>query len=131
MPDGVDLVSPSSRLAADANGDGSVTIGDLPGWLAQLFFLPGDWALWAIASYAPPLAGLLGDPPRYGGFVSGFVATVFWLLVLIALGTGYAYAVDFDRRATRAASGFYGEVRRVLCVAARRLRARLRRVKAN
>jgi hypothetical protein len=33
----------------------TVGLGDLPGWLAQ-FFLPGDWSVWVIAKYAPPVA---------------------------------------------------------------------------
>jgi hypothetical protein len=119
---------PPSALAVDANGDGRITLADAPSWLAHLFFLPGDWALWAIAKYTPPLASFLSDgAPAYGGFVSGFIAAVFWSLVLVVLGTGYAYVVDFDRRATLVVSRLLDEARRVLRVAGRLLRFRLRR----
>jgi hypothetical protein len=47
--------------------------------------------------------------------------------VLVVLGTGYAYVVELDRRATRASSRIYGEIRRVFRVASNLLRARLRR----
>jgi hypothetical protein len=129
MPSPVDELSqPTAALAIDANGDGRITLADASSWLAHLFFFPGDWTLWAVAKYAPPLASLLSDgAPAYGGFVSGFIATVFWVLVLAVLGTGYAYVVDFDRRATRASVRLLDEVRRVLRVAARLLRFRFRR----
>ncbi len=129
MPDPTGpVLSPPSAFVADANGDGGVTLGDLPGWLGQLFFLPGDWSLWVIVRYAPPVASLFGgDAPSYGGFVSGFIAVVFWCLVLVVLGTGYAYLVEFDRRATRASSRLFSEIRRTFRVASRLVRARLRR----
>jgi hypothetical protein len=129
MPDPIQpVLTRPSAFAADANGDGGVTLGDLPGWLAQLFFLPGDWSVWVIAKYAPLVASLVGsDTLNYGGFVSGFIAVAFWSLVLIVLGTGYAYVVELDRRATRASSRIYGEMRRVFRVASHLLRARLRR----
>ena len=119
-----DAEFPSFR--ADANGDGRIAFDDLPAWLAQLFFLPGDWAVWAIVKYAPPLASVLGiGSDSYGGFVSGFLAALSWLIVLVLLGAVYSYVVDFDRRATRASRQAYGSLLRIWRAATRSLRARL------
>jgi len=124
MPSPVDeVLPPPSTLAGDANGDGRLTFGDVPHWLTHLFFLPGDWAVWAIARYTPFAAFAGGDSPSYGGFASGFIALVFWFLVLALLGAGYSYVVDFDRRATRVSARVYDEMRRLLRVASRLLRA--------
>jgi hypothetical protein len=127
MPSSADVLSPPAALAFDANGDGRLTLGDVPSWLAHFFFLPGDWTLWALAKYAPPLASLLTDgAPAYGQLVSGFIAAVFWSIVLVA-GTGYSYVVEMDRRATNAFGRLFAHVRRVVRVAARLLRTSLRR----
>jgi hypothetical protein len=132
MPSSADVLSPPAAFAADANGDGLSTLGDVTAWLAHLFFLPGDWALWAASKYAPPLAALLADgEPAYGSFVSGFIAAVFWSLVLAAVGTGYSYFVEMDRRATRGFERLFAGARRLARVAVRLLRTTLRRADAH
>src|SRR5262249_11034298 len=97
----------------DANGDGRVTIGDASGWLQHAFFVPGDWTLWAIATYAPPLARFLEvDAAVSGGLASGIVSACEWAVAIVAVGMASAYVRDVDRRLTRAAIVKHGAVSR-------------------
>jgi len=125
MPLGT-LRPPPTFFVADADHDGRVTGADALAWLEQAFFLPGDWALWSIARYAPSLASAFGiKTPEYGGFLAGTISTVVWLLAIILIGTLYSYVVAFNRRATRGMHRLQADALRLLRAAGVWLRARL------
>jgi hypothetical protein len=37
------------KLKRDINGDGKVTISDVPGWVKWLVYYPGDWLIYGFA----------------------------------------------------------------------------------
>jgi hypothetical protein len=94
----------------------------------QLFFLPGDWAIYLLARYVAPLANALGvGPADYGGAYSACLSLIGWSLVVIALIVAVGAVRDFDRRLTQAIGAAYREAcRRVrlLLVLARHRRGR-------
>ena len=123
-----DIPKPSSLWRADPSGDPSYTISDLGLWLQDAFFLPGDWLIWATATYAAPVAEFLEIGANdYGGVLSGFVSALAWILLMIAAGVTYGAVRDFDRRVTDAAGRLYADVRRRLRIAGALLVYRLRR----
>jgi hypothetical protein len=127
MPIATNVTAPPEPFFGDANGDGGITIGDAGGWLQQAFFLPGDWSLWALATYAPPVARFLEvDAADYGGLASGMIAAGVWTLGFVTLGMGWLYVRDLDRRATRGAAGLFAHIALRLRIAAARLRERRR-----
>jgi DNA-binding MarR family transcriptional regulator len=72
--------------------------------VAKLFFLPGDTFIFALSTYAAPVARLLGiSAADYGGVLAAFVSTCVWLAAFIALSIAYHSVLDFDRRATAGA----------------------------
>lgn len=77
---------PEPSFALDANADGSFTISDILPWLAQAYFLPGDWLIWLAVTRAPFIADFLevstGD---YGGLLSGFLSGGVWLATFIGI----------------------------------------------
>lgn len=81
-----EVQQPAPSFALDANADGSFTISDLLPWLAQVYFLPGDWLVWLTVTRAPFVADFLelsvGD---YGGLLSGFLSGSVWLLGFIGV----------------------------------------------
>jgi hypothetical protein len=99
-----------SSLAIDANGDGALTWADTGPYLDRLFFLPGDWLIWAIAAYTPETAELLGvGVDDYHGVWAGFVSACTWGLLLIGSSIGYHALRDADRRLTRSLARAYAE----------------------
>jgi hypothetical protein len=112
MPTATDVITPPEPSFGDANGDGGISITDAGGWLLHAFFLPGDWSLWALATYAPSVARFLEvDAADYGGLASGMISAAAWILGVIAVGMTWAYVRDLDRRATR---GFVGLLAHVM-----------------
>ena len=94
---------PFARLTLDANGDGHFTAADVFEHLEALFFLPGDVCLFALSTYAAPLAHLLGfGPADYGGVVSGVLSACAWFIAFTSASIAYHYMLDLDRRATGA-----------------------------
>jgi hypothetical protein len=92
-----------TRFALDANGDGKLTTADLYQHLHALFFLPGDALLFALSTYAGPVARLFGfGPSDYGGVASGVLSACAWLIVLMVCSITYRSVRDFDRRVTTA-----------------------------
>jgi DNA-binding MarR family transcriptional regulator len=100
--------NPLNQMTLDANGDGQLTVGDLPESVGAAFFLPGDIFLWALSTYATPLARLLEiSPADYGGVLSGFVSTCVWLASYVGLAVTYHFVRDVDRRLTRATTQLF------------------------
>jgi hypothetical protein len=74
-------------LPADMNADGVVTISDVGLWTQWFFFLPGD-ALLAGIMAKPELATFFEiTPASYGGWSSGVMSMIAWLIVYAVLGT--------------------------------------------
>lgn len=130
MPTTTDVVLPPRPALGDTNGDGSLTIADAGGWLLHVFFLPGDWAIWVLATYAPSVAGFLEiGAADYGGLASGMVSAASWILGFIAVGMTWLYVRDLDRRATRGTVTLFAHVMLRLRLMAARLRGRRRAAK--
>ena len=92
---------PIADLALDTTGRGMTT--DLILYLSKLFSVPGDFFIWALTTYAAPLARFFGiGPSAYGGVLSGFISTCAWIAAFIAAAIAYQAVVDFDRRVTAA-----------------------------
>ena len=121
-------VPPPPLPALDANGDGSVTFGDLAGWLRQAFFLPGDGVIWLVSTYTPSVAHFLGlGPEDYGGVGSGLTSGVVWLAVFLLVVIVYSKIRELDRRLTRGVAVLYDNVLRRVRISAAVLRQRFRR----
>lgn len=84
-------------------GTGAFTIGDLPAMFAVLFFVPGDWLLWSIATYAPAAARPLAlGPGDFGGPLSAGVSALAWSVSLVIATITYRALRDFDDALTGA-----------------------------
>lgn len=73
------------RFLADMNGDGIVSVRDVPHWAAWLFYLPGDAF---IALFGTTRVGVFLEltPTSFGGSTSAMLSVALWLLaVAIAL----------------------------------------------
>lgn len=75
------------------------------GWrlpaLDEVFFLPGDWAIYALATHAPSLAAMLGvGSADYGGLYAGVLSFWFWVLLSLALVMAAAAVRSLDRALT-------------------------------
>ena len=107
---------PLGQLTLDANGDGQFTAADVFTNLAALFFLPGDLFLFALSTYATPVAhGLDLGPADYRGFVSGVLSACAWFMAFTIASIAYHYILDVDRRLT-------GTTRRLFATAGLRVR---------
>lgn len=74
-------------FAADANGDGAVTISDVWEWVLYVFFAPGDLLLLWIMG-APDLARFLElDASSLQGWGSGFISACVWVAFLSAISS--------------------------------------------
>ncbi len=119
--------NPIERLAADADRNGHVTLADLPGWLGELFFIPGDGLLWMLVTYAPGLAQFLEiSPTDYGGTLAAFLSTCAWLTTFVAGSIAYQWVLDADRRLTRAVGGLFKDSVMRARIASKLLRQRWR-----
>jgi len=97
----------------DLNGDGQLAVGDLPAWLVDAFFMPGDWLIQVTLTYASPVARFFGvDAGDYGGTLSGLVSTVVWLFGARLVMLAYGATRDFDHALTRSLTRKYSEARR-------------------
>lgn len=114
---------PVSPWIADANADGFVTIGDVVPWCYHAFLLPGDWSIWATASYAPAVARFLElNEADYGGGLAAFLSAVAWIALAVGLLAVCRFVRMLDRRVTDAAVALYRDI----LLRWRILRARLR-----
>jgi hypothetical protein len=98
----------------------------------ELFFLPGDWAIYLIARYVPAAGDWLGlGADLYGTSLAGFISFAVWLVTFIGLIILWASIRSFDRAVTRSIAAGYAEVRRrvrMLMVLATYRRRRSKRV---
>lgn len=123
-----EITKPGGALRPDVNGDGTVTIADLPGWAVEVFFLPGDWLVWAIRTHAAPVARFLElGADDYGGVLSGSFSGLCWLALLMLTVVVLRAVHNFDQALTTRLRRGYSTARLRLRVAARLLEARLRR----
>jgi hypothetical protein len=68
----------------DTNGDGKVTISDVPGWIEWAVYYPGDWAIYELLKKPGSAAEFLElTPASYGGNMSLIISLVAFLLVLV------------------------------------------------
>ena len=115
-----------TRLAADQNGDGQFTIGDIGPWLMQLLLLPGDGLLSMIIHHTPGVAGFLElGPDDYGGTLAIVLAVLFWLAALILGGMLLNAVHSIDRSLTAWLRGQYSTCLRMVRASARRARIML------
>lgn len=126
-----DIPAPPRFPPFDANGDHAVSLADAGTWLQHVYFLPGDWLLWLLSVYLPSIARLFGagSTPPYGSLTSGLVSGFAWLAISVALIVAWTAVRDFDRRLTRAVSGFYDDSLRRVRIAVAVFRSKLRRRK--
>jgi DNA-binding MarR family transcriptional regulator len=129
MPKATDAVpEPQAPAAVDIDGDGELTLNDADEWLLHMFFLPGDWSLWALTTYAPWAARFLDvGPADYGGVLSGYLSVCAWLAALIAAAITYHFIRDADRKLTLAIAQRYDDLLRRLRIGVALLRQRWRR----
>ena len=109
----LDIAKPLSVWRADVNADGELTISDAFLWLGDAFFVPGDWLIWAVATYVSPLARFLElGPSAYGGILSGFVSAFAWLASLLIVIIVNGKVQDFDQALTAMIRRGFAETRR-------------------
>jgi hypothetical protein len=102
---------PPNPFVADA---GALAIPSLEQW----FLLPGDWALYLLASRAPAMAEILGvSSADYGSAMAGFVAWVLWLTFAITSIVVTAAVRRFDLALTSRIAYGVAELRRRLRMA--------------
>jgi hypothetical protein len=89
--------------------DGAFSLPSFEEW----FYLPGDWALYLLASRVPAVADLLGaGSPDYGGSTAGLLAWFLWIVFAIALVAATAAVRRFDRAVTAGIVTGAAEIRR-------------------
>jgi hypothetical protein len=100
------IAKPLNPFMTDAGDLALASIGDV-------FFLPGDWLIYLLASRVPGAAELLDlGPGDYGGTLAAFVSSAAWLvLALGAIATASAVR-RFDRALTSAIVGAALDARR-------------------
>jgi hypothetical protein len=81
--------------------------------IGELFFLPGDWLIYLLASRVPAAAELLPvGPGDYGGTLAGFLSAAVWLVLAIGAIATTSAVRRFDRMLTSALVGVATEARR-------------------
>lgn len=106
------------------------TIADVGAWLLLVFFLPGDWLVWALARYAAPIAQFLElSVADYGGVFSGFVSALVWLALLVVASVTCAAIRHFDEALTARIVQLCTEVRRRIRLASNLIAYRMRRLR--
>jgi hypothetical protein len=72
------------NFVADMNGDGAVTLWDLPLWRDWLFYYPGDLLIAFVLRYLPTWAVFLEwNASAYGGTFSGVMSFLFWPTIVV------------------------------------------------
>jgi hypothetical protein len=101
VPPGLEAAGADAWLASD---DWSVQ-------LYQLFSLPGDSLVWAIASYMPSVAAFLEiGPDDYGSVLAGFVSACAWIVLMVTTAIVYQKIRDVDDALTRGVASFGAHV---------------------
>jgi len=97
-------------LMADMHLDAQFTLADLWARLVQCFFVPGNFVLWCLVTYAPPLARLVElSPADYHGVFTGIISAMFWLAAIVLCGAAYNFIRRIDRVVTGGFVKFYRE----------------------
>jgi hypothetical protein len=124
--------SPLARLTFETGGGDHLTMANLVTDLYRLFFLPGDFFIWSLTTYAAPLAGPLGVRPNdYGGALSGFVSSCAWVIAFVSVAITIQAVVDFDRRLTSGTQRLFATVELRVRIAWTLARQRIRAWLAN
>lgn len=90
-----------------------LTLSRVGAALGLLFFAPGDWLLWAMLTYASPVAALLGlSAAAYGGVLSGVVSALAWGAVMVFLIVTCSAVRELDQALTYGAIRMYREAGR-------------------
>jgi hypothetical protein len=93
--------TPWQYLVKDMNADGQFTVSDLPLWLHQGFFLPGDCIIWMLSLHTPRLARFAElSPADYGGAVAAMVSALIWFFLIVVSGGTYGFVRNVDRAVT-------------------------------
>ncbi len=72
------------NLHADINGDGRVTIGDVPGWVQWVFKYPGEWLVSRLPERNNKWADFLElRDMNYSAYFPLWASVAFWLAVCI------------------------------------------------
>ncbi len=72
------------NLRADINGDGRVTISDLPGWIKWIFYYPGDWLVLMLSERSNKLVDFLElRATNHSAAFNLIVSVSFWLAVIV------------------------------------------------
>jgi hypothetical protein len=88
------IPTPPNPFVLDA---GTLVIPSFQEW----FFLPGDWAVYLLASRAPAFAESFGiGAGDYGGTLAAFLAWVFWLTFAVLAIAATSAVRRFDRAVT-------------------------------
>jgi hypothetical protein len=89
--------------------DGALALPTFNDW----FFLPGDWAIYALVRYVPAAAAFLEvSSADYGGTLAGFLAWVAWILLALLLIIIASKIRSFDRAMTGGIVHTFTELRR-------------------
>ena len=71
---------------ADMDHNYSITISDVWLWFQWLYFYPGDAFIYFIINKVTPLSNFFEITyNNYGGFLSGFISFIFWILALLII----------------------------------------------
>ncbi len=77
------------HFQVDLNYDGVFTISDLGAWFKYAFFAPGDGLIYILDGSAPGLLRFFEmSTADYGGWFSGIVSGLTWLVVMAVLDWG-------------------------------------------
>lgn len=78
------IPTPWYPFVVDVNGDQQFTVSDVFMWLKEVFFLPGDWLIYSVATRMPETARFLElGAADYGHNLSLLVSGVFWFALFI------------------------------------------------
>jgi len=73
---------------ADMNYSGNITISDVWLWFKWLYFLPGDGLLYFLIHKMTKIAEFFEITfDSYGGFLSGTVSLIVWVIVWLLVAT--------------------------------------------
>jgi DNA-binding MarR family transcriptional regulator len=100
------ITAPPNPFVAET---GSLVIPSFEEW----FFLPGDWVIYLLSRWAPPVAEMFGvGPADYGGTLAGFLAWTCWIVLAIAAIVTTSAVRRFDRALTGGIANAAIELRR-------------------
>lgn len=109
-------------MNGDTNGDGSITISDIPALLLQVLLLPGDAVIRGLLTWLPGVARFLElSENSYGGPVAIGLSIALWLLALVAAGVALNAIRNLDSKLTALVAAGFIESRRQVRVLRRRL----------